>query len=152
MIQSRFFSFRLLTFLAATTAMLSFSACQDTAPPVTWLTVKVVAGEDSIPVQNAWVRLSAPVSGSLFEDPATAGYYYAKTGPDGWISKTIYNEDSTRVSYEPREFKLEGEMYIDIISSKGGWKGCTFTHVQHGGDEQEIVRLWPYGEINNGCP
>ena len=152
MIQSRFFSFRLMTFLAVTTVLLSFSSCQDTSQPVTWLAVQVIAGEDSIPVQNAWVRLSAPVGGSIFDDPATSGYYYAKTGPDGWMAKAVYNEDSTRVSYDHRQFKLEGEMYIDIIATKGGWKGCTFKHVRDGGDEYIVVRMWPYNETNNGCP
>ncbi|NDD50312.1 MAG: hypothetical protein EBZ34_02630 [Flavobacteriia bacterium] len=96
-----------------------------------------VMNQDSVPIQNALVRLFAPGTNTLFTDPNTQGSYYRYSGVDGWC--------------EP-SFKFDGEAFLDVEAAKGGWRGCSYVHVTKASTAEIIVFMKPYGDLNNGCP
>ncbi len=126
-------------------------ACEDNRPVVTEINVQAIS-VDSIPVQNAWVHVFVPGGvgdTTLFNDPTTQGYYWCKTGIDGYIGRWA---DSAKTEWVPARFKFTGEAYLDVEASKGGWRGCGFIHVLEGGEAEMSIVIHPYGDPNNGCP
>ena len=120
------------TFRLASVGLLSLallvgiSGCETTSTDPAVVTVWVI-NSDSIPIQNALVRLHAPVSGSNVDK-------YRYTEPSG-----------------AAVFKYNLPSYLNITAGKGGWKGCSFVAIKPGESSSITVVLKPYGDLDNGC-
>jgi hypothetical protein len=111
------------------------ASCEKPRTGPGYIAVRVV-NEDTVAIQNAWIHLSVPGSGTLFDNPNTSGYYYKKSDVSGWTDIP---------------WKYEREAYLDIESTKGAYRGCSFVHVVPGDTAVAYVILRPYGDPNNGC-
>lgn len=89
------------------------------------LTVVVTANE-TVKVQNADVRVFAPVSTTFID-------YYDATDEKG---ETNYS--------------FKNKVVVEIIANKGAFKGCTFAEVDRGSNIITID-LKPHGSEDNGC-
>ena len=89
------------------------------------LTVVVVADGD-VKVTNALVRVYAPVDNSYID----------------WFIGT--NEQGEAY------FQFDNEVVVDIVASKGSFKGCGFAQVLEG-ENTITVEVKPWGADNNGC-
>ena len=104
-----------------------------------------VINSDSIPVQNALVRVFSPGDTTVFTNNNTKGQFQRYSGIDGWLADTTTGE--------PLMIRLNfGEAYLDVEAKKGGWKGCGFVHVKEGLNYDVTVIIKPFGDLNNGCP
>jgi hypothetical protein len=111
------------------------ASCEKPRTGPGYIAVRVV-NEDTVAIQNAWIHLSAPGSGTLFDNPNTSGYYYKKSDVSGWTDTP---------------WKYEREAYLDIESTKGAYRGCSYVHVVPGDTAVAYVILRPYGDPNSGC-
>ena len=111
------------------------ASCEKPRTGPGYIAVRVV-NEDTVAIQNAWIHLSAPGSGTLFDNPNTSGYYYKKSDVSGWTDTP---------------WKYEREAYLDIESTKGAYRGCSYVHVVPGDTTVAYVILRPYGDPNSGC-
>ncbi len=93
------------------------------------LTIVVVAENrdgDLVPAQNADLHVFAPVANSFID-------YYASTNNDGEVS-----------------FEFENKVIVEIVSTKGSFRGCNFAEVNEG-ENTVTVELKPFGAKDNGC-
>lgn len=103
---------------------LIFSSCEEGS---TEYFVKVkVTNEDGVPVQNAQVRMFAPVDGSTewFNFTNTAGELVFRSG---------------------------FEAYHDIKAYKMIYEGCNYVRLVKGETIDVNVVLYPIGDPNSGC-
>jgi hypothetical protein len=88
-----------------------------------------VMNADSIPIQNALVRLYAPVNGG-----------------SSVVNRYRYSEPSGEAI-----FRHDLPAFFDIECGKGGWKGCSYVYFEPGINKEVVVILKPYGVLDNGC-
>ena len=102
---------------------LFFGSCEE---EVTEYFVKVkVTNEDGVPIQNAAVKMFAPVAGST--------EWYSFTGPSGEVV-----------------FKSGFEAYYDLKAWKMIYEGCNYVRLVKGETIDVNVVLYPIGDPN-GC-
>ena len=102
---------------------LFFGSCEEEA---TEYFVKVkVTNEDGVPIQNAAVKMFAPVAGS------TEGYSF--TGPSGEVV-----------------FRSGFEAYYDLKAWKMVYEGCNYVRLVKGETIDVNVVIYPIGDPN-GC-
>lgn len=119
------YTIKKLGFLATLSALvLSFSSCSKETNDYN-LTV-VVSVNDSVRVQNALVRVYAPVKGSFLD-------YYQYTDERGETT-----------------FTIERKAVVEIIASKAGYKSCAFKELFNGGNQVKID-IKAFGDNENGC-
>ncbi len=129
-------NYRILSAAALLLALAAgVASCEKPRTGPGYIAVRVV-NEDTVAIQNAWIHLSVPGSGTLFDNPNTSGYYYKKSDVSGWTDIP---------------WKYEREAYLDIESTKGAYRGCSFVHVVPGDTAVAYVFLRPYGDPNSGC-
>lgn len=98
-------------------------SCQEEA---TEYFVKVkVTNEDGVPIQNAAVKMSAPVAGST--------EWYNFTGPSGDVV-----------------FRSGFEAYYDLKAWKMVYEGCNYVRLVRGETIDVNVVIYPIGDPN-GC-
>lgn len=90
------------------------------------LTVVVVADGD-VRVTNSLVRVYAPVDDTYID-------WYIGTNEKG-----------------EAYFEFENDVVVDIIATKGSFKGCGFAQVK-AGENTATVEVKPWGSNDNGCP
>jgi len=130
-------NYRIISALALLLALAGgLSSCESEATGPAYIAVRVI-NSDSVAIQNAWIHLSAPGSGTLFDNPNTSGYYYKKSSLSGWTDTP---------------WKYSREAYLDVESTKGAYRGCSFVHVVPGDTALAYVILRPHGDPNSGCP
>jgi hypothetical protein len=86
----------------------------------------VVTANDSVRVQNANVRVFAPVTPTFID-------YYDATDENGETHYSFLNK-----------------VVVEVIANKGSFKGCSFAEVNQGSNTVTID-LKPYGSDDNGC-
>ncbi len=86
----------------------------------------VVTANDSVRVQNANVRVFAPVSPTFID-------YYDATDENG---ETHYS--------------FKNKVVVEVIANKGSFKGCSFAEVEQGSNTV-YIDLKPFGSDENGC-
>tara|TARA_B100001113_G_C20727868_1_gene456564 strand:+ start:259 stop:606 length:348 start_codon:yes stop_codon:yes gene_type:complete len=102
---------------------LFFGSCEEEA---TEYFVKVrVTNEDGVPIQNAAVKMSAPVTGST--------EWYNFTGPSGEVV-----------------FRSGFEAYYDLKAWKMVYEGCNYVRLVKGETVDVNVVIYPIGDPN-GC-
>ena len=102
---------------------LLFGSCEE---EVTEYFVKVkVTNEDGVPIQNAAVKMFAPVAGST--------EWYNFTGTSGEVV-----------------FRSGFEAYYDIKAWKMIYEGCNYVRLVKGGTIDVNVVIYPIGDPN-GC-
>lgn len=89
--------------------------------------VRVVT-PDGIPIQNATVRMYAPIS-----DPGAVDEYRF-TDVDGYCEF---------------EYKYKAFLSLDVV--KGSWKGCDYVELMQGETVNKKLTIYPFGSPN-GCP
>ena len=113
-------NYRIISALALLLALAGgLASCESEATGPAYIAVRVI-NSDSVAIQNAWIHLSAPGSGTL-----------------GWTDTP---------------WKYSREAYLDVESTKGAYRGCSFVHVVPGDTVVAYVILRPYGDPNTGCP
>lgn len=105
--------------------LIGFGACKKELNDYD-LTIRVTVN-DSIQVQNALVRVYAPVKDSYLD-------YYQYTNEQG---ETTFNIDRKAV--------------VEVVASKGGYKGCGFKELFNGANNLLVIDLKPFGDNENGC-
>lgn len=88
-----------------------------------------VMNSDSIPIQNALVRLYAPINNGT-----------------SVVNRYRYSEASGEAI-----FRHDLPAFFDIECGKGGWKGCSYVYFEPGTNKEVVVILKPYGVLDNGC-
>jgi hypothetical protein len=88
-----------------------------------------VMNADSIPIQNALVRLYAPINNGT-----------------SVVNRYRYSEASGEAI-----FRHDLPAFFDIECGKGGWKGCSYVYFEPGNNKEVVVILKPYGVLDNGC-
>ena len=102
---------------------LFFGSCEEEA---TEYFVKVkVTNEDGVPIQNAAVKMFAPVAGST--------EWYSFTGPSGEVV-----------------FRSGFEAYYDLKAWKMVYEGCNYVRLVKGETIDVNVVIYPIGDPN-GC-
>ena len=86
----------------------------------------VVTANDTVRVQNASVRVFAPVSPTYVD-------YYDATDERGETHYTFLNK-----------------VVVEVIANKGSFKGCSFAEVNQG-TNTVYIDLKPHGSDDNGC-
>ncbi len=86
----------------------------------------VVTANDTVRVQNASVRVFAPVSPTYVD-------YYDATDERGETNYTFLNK-----------------VVVEVIANKGSFKGCSFAEVNQG-NNTVYIDLKPHGSDDNGC-
>ena len=130
-------NYRIISALALLVALAGgLASCESEATGPAYIAVRVI-NSDSVAIQNAWIHLSVPGSGTLFDNPNTSGHYYKKSSLSGWTDSP---------------WKYTREAYLDVESTKGAFRGCSFVHVVPGDTAVAYVILRPYGDPNSGCP
>lgn len=86
----------------------------------------IVTANDTVRVQNASVRVFAPVSPTFVD-------YYDATDERGETHYTFLNK-----------------VVVEVIANKGSFKGCSFAEVDQGSNTVTID-LKPHGSDDNGC-
>jgi hypothetical protein len=104
--------------------LLVFSACKKETDDYN-LTV-LVRVNDSTRVQNALVRVYAPVKGSFLD-------YYQYTDENGETT-----------------FTINRKAVVEIVASKGSYKGCSFKELFNGGNNVTLD-IKAFGNNENGC-
>ena len=89
------------------------------------LRVTVYADED-VKVANALIRVYAPVENTFVD-------LYLSTDEQG-----------------EAEFTFENDVIVDIIATKGSFKGCSFAQVKSGENKVKVF-IKPYNADDNGC-
>lgn len=117
---------RLLAFLLPLTLL--FGCEKETVEGPYSISVRVVA-DDGKPVQNAEVRLFAPV------------------GSSGVINQYTVTDIEGRCSFE-----YEYPSYLRIDAVKLSWRGCGFVELKDQNDISTSVVMKPSGDPDNGCP
>lgn len=120
-----FYSFKkhaLVVFFSG--ALLVLAACEKETNDYD-LTVAVTVN-DTTRVQNALVRVYAPVKGTFLD-------YYQYTNENG---ETVFNIDSKAV--------------VEVVAAKGSFKSCSFKELFNGGNTITID-LKAFGNTENGC-
>jgi hypothetical protein len=85
----------------------------------------VTTDDGDVRVSNAFVRVYAPVSNSFID-------YYSFTNEVGEL-----------------EYTFDNKVVLEIKSTKGSFKGCTFVEVEQG-INTVYLDLKPFG-VENGC-
>jgi len=74
-------NYRIISALALLLALAgSLASCENEATGPAYIAVRVI-NSDSVAIQNAWIHLSAPGSGTLFDNPNTSGLLLQKIQP-----------------------------------------------------------------------
>ena len=119
---------RLITAISASfllsAGMMLMSSCQKDNSKYK-LTI-VVTANDTVRVQNASVRVFAPVSPTYVD-------YYDATDERGETNYTFLNK-----------------VVVEVIANKGSFKGCSFAEVNQG-NNTVYIDLKPHGSDDNGC-
>ncbi|MDZ7845615.1 MAG: hypothetical protein U5L96_01895 [Owenweeksia sp.] len=115
---------QILSFFLLAALAVGGSACKkDKGSHVLTVTVVVDKG---VKVANSLVRLYAPVEGTYID-------WYDYTNEQGEI-----------------EYSFPNTVVVEIVATKGSFKGCTFAQVDEGSNTKK-VRIYPYGTEDNGC-
>jgi hypothetical protein len=114
----------LTSLLLACFSIVFFASCEKDELDYN-LTIKITVDGDT-PVQNAVVRVYAPVTGAIVD-------YFVFTDDNG---ESVI------------EFK--NKAVVEIIAQKGSFRACSFAEVIQGGSTVRID-LQPFGAQENGC-
>lgn len=106
--------------------IMGLNGCQDRTPE--FKVEFTVRSLDNVPIQNAIIRIFAPVEGA-FPD------VYLTTGVDG---KARYT------------FNLKA--FYEVHVQKGSFRTCTYVELIENETVQQTIFLRPFGDPNAGCP
>lgn len=88
-----------------------------------------IQNEDGEPIQNALVYFNSPENSGGFIDV----YKYSEIDGSAYM-------------------KWDYDTFVDVICTKGGYKGCTAIHIVPGQTNTAVLVLKQFDSQSNGCP
>ena len=111
--------------------MLGLGGCYDRTPE--YKAEFTVKNADGIPIQNALVRVFAPVD--------------VAPGSNAPVDFYLYTNESGKAS-----LTYGYKAFFEVHSQKGSFRGCTYIELFENETVQKTVILRAFNDPNNGCP